>query len=99
MNDYSSPSITVWRGFAFRWFGEFRADGRIWSGLVNSLVIAVAMMALPLAMGLAVFVADGHFSNHMRRMRELYAERRPGFLNLRRLAGPGPVRSRVPATA
>lgn len=53
VNDYSPPSITVWRGFTLRWFGEFWADARMWSGLVNSLVIAVAVMALALPMGLA----------------------------------------------
>lgn len=53
VNDYSPPSITVWKGFTLRWFSEFWADARMWSGLVNSLVIAVAVMALALPMGLA----------------------------------------------
>lgn len=53
VNDYSPPSITVWRGFTLRWFSEFWADARMWSGLVNSLVIAAAVMALALPMGLA----------------------------------------------
>lgn len=53
VNDYSPPSITVWRGFTLRWFSEFWADARMWSGLVNSLIIAGAVMALALPMGLA----------------------------------------------
>ncbi|WP_413872589.1 ABC transporter permease [Albidovulum sp.] len=53
VNDYSPPSITVWQGFTFRWFSEFWGDARMWSGLVNSLVIAAAVMALALPMGLA----------------------------------------------
>lgn len=53
VNDYSPPSITVWKGFTLRWFGEFWADARMWSGLVNSALIAVSVMALALPMGLA----------------------------------------------
>ena len=45
-NAYSPPSVTVWRGFTLRWFSEFRADEGMWPGLVNSLVIAVSVMAL-----------------------------------------------------
>lgn len=53
VNDYSPPSITVWQGFTLRWFSEFWGDARMWSGLVNSLIIAVAVMALALPMGLS----------------------------------------------
>lgn len=53
VNDYSPPSITVWQGFTLRWFAEFWGDARMWSGLVNSLLIAAAVMALALPMGLS----------------------------------------------
>ncbi len=53
VNSYSPPSITIWQGFTLRWFAEFWADARMWSGLVNSLLIAVAVMALALPMGLS----------------------------------------------
>ncbi len=53
VNDYSPPSITVWQGFTLRWFSEFWGDARMWSGLVNSLIIALAVMALALPMGLS----------------------------------------------
>lgn len=52
-NDYSPPSITVWRGFTLRWFDDLRGDARIWSGLANSVVIAGAVIALSLPMGLS----------------------------------------------
>ena len=35
-NDFSPPSVTVWKGFTFRWFGELAADTRMWTGVVNS---------------------------------------------------------------
>jgi spermidine/putrescine transport system permease protein len=52
-NAYSPPSVTVWHGFSLRWFGELWADDRMWSGLRNSVVIALAVIALSLPMGLA----------------------------------------------
>ncbi|MBW4975185.1 ABC transporter permease [Roseovarius mucosus] len=52
-NAYSPPSVTVWQGFTLGWFGELWADARMWSGLRNSLIIAGAVIALALPMGLA----------------------------------------------
>ncbi|MFG6083144.1 ABC transporter permease [Paracoccus litorisediminis] len=53
VNDYSPPSITVWKGFTLRWFSALWQDARMWSGLANSLMIAGAVVALSLPMGLA----------------------------------------------
>lgn len=53
VNDYSPPSITTWRGFTLRWFTELWQDARMWSGLANSLLIAAAVIALSLPMGLS----------------------------------------------
>jgi spermidine/putrescine transport system permease protein len=57
-NDFSPPSITVWRGFTLRWFGELATDTRMWTGLLNSLVIAglVIVMALPIGLAGAFLV-------------------------------------------
>ncbi len=52
-NAYSPPSITVWQGFTLHWFSELAADERMWTGLRNSLVIAAAVIAISLPMGLA----------------------------------------------
>lgn len=52
-NDYSPPSVTVWKGFTFKWFGELAADGRMWSGLVNSVLIAALVIVIALPLGLA----------------------------------------------
>lgn len=52
-NDFSPPSVTVWRGFTFRWFGELAEDTRMWTGLLNSVVIAVMVIAIALPIGLA----------------------------------------------
>ena len=52
-NDFSPPSITVWRGFTLRWFGELADDTRMWTGLVNSLLVAALVIAMALPLGLA----------------------------------------------
>jgi len=52
-NDFSTPSVTVWRGFTLKWFAVLAEDSRMWSGLVNSLIIAVVVIAVSLPLGLA----------------------------------------------
>jgi spermidine/putrescine transport system permease protein len=52
-NDYPQPSVTVWRGFTLKWFGELAQDQRMWSGLVNSIIIAVCVILIALPQGLA----------------------------------------------
>lgn len=52
-NEFSTPSVTVWRGFTLKWFGVLFEDTRMWSGLVNSLIIAVGVILVSLPLGLA----------------------------------------------
>ena len=52
-NDFSPPSVTVWRGFTLKWFGELAEDERMWTGLLNSIAIAVMVIAIALPIGLA----------------------------------------------
>ncbi len=52
-NDFDTPSVTVWRGATLKWFGVLAQDTRMWSGLINSFIIAVAVIAVSLPLGLA----------------------------------------------
>ncbi len=52
-NEFSTPSVTVWRGFTLKWFAVLAADTRMWSGLVNSFIIATAVILVSLPIGLA----------------------------------------------
>ena len=52
-NDFDTPSVTVWRGFTLKWFGVLAQDTRMWSGLINSFIIATAVIAVSLPLGLA----------------------------------------------
>nr|WP_249306269.1 ABC transporter permease [Rhodobacter capsulatus] len=53
VNACSPPSVTVWQGFTLHWLAELGSDTRMWSGLRNSILIAAAVIALSLPMGLA----------------------------------------------
>lgn len=61
--------------------------------LVDTFRAATGMMfrCAPLVpqMALAEFIAEGHFATHLRRMRDLYGERRDQFLSAARKAGAG----------
>ena len=52
-NEFSTPSVTVWRGFTLKWFAVLADDTRMWSGLVNSFIIATAVILVSLPLGLA----------------------------------------------
>ena len=48
----------------------------------NAMALVFRSMPVAPQMALADFIADGHFANHLRRMRELYSERRARFLEV-----------------
>ena len=52
-NEFSPPSVTIWRGFTFKWFGVLAQDTRMWQGLINSIVIAVGVILISMPLGLA----------------------------------------------
>ena len=52
-NAYEYPSVTQWRGWTLKWFGELAADERILVGLKNSFVVAIGVIAVSLPLGLS----------------------------------------------
>ncbi|MEJ1161540.1 ABC transporter permease [Prosthecomicrobium sp. N25] len=52
-NAYPYPSVTQWKGFTLSWFPALFHDERLIQGLVNSIVIALGVIALSLPFGLA----------------------------------------------
>lgn len=52
-NNFSPPSVTVWRGFTLKWFGVLAQDTRMRHGLVNSIMIAIGVIAISMPLGLA----------------------------------------------
>ncbi len=52
-NAYEYPSVTQWRGWTLKWFGELANDQRMLQGLWNSILVAVGVVCLSLPLGLA----------------------------------------------
>lgn len=52
-NEFSPPSVTIWRGFTLKWFGVLAQDTRMWQGLINSVIIAVGVILVSMPLGLA----------------------------------------------
>lgn len=52
-NAYPYPSVTQWKGFTLQWFPALFNDARLMQGLINSLVVAVGVIAISLPCGLA----------------------------------------------
>lgn len=52
-NTSSIPQVTPWEGFTFKWFGELFADGQMWDGLLNSVIVAffVVVISVPIGLG------------------------------------------------
>jgi spermidine/putrescine transport system permease protein len=59
-NDDRFPSITPWRGFTLRWFGELFADAQMGDAVVNSIIIGagVIVVAVPIGFGAALLVTS-----------------------------------------
>jgi spermidine/putrescine transport system permease protein len=51
-NSSAIPQVTPWKGFTFNWFGELFADNQMWSGLINSLIVAFFVVAISVPIGL-----------------------------------------------
>lgn len=52
-NAYDYPSVTQWRGWTFKWFGELANDDRILQGIWNSVIVALGVIVISLPLGLS----------------------------------------------
>jgi spermidine/putrescine transport system permease protein len=51
-NSSRFPTTTPWMGTTLKWFVELAADDRMWEGLVSSLLVGAAVVAISLPVGL-----------------------------------------------
>lgn len=52
-NAYDYPSVTQWRGWTLKWFGELARDQRILQGLWNSILVGIGVIAVSVPLGLS----------------------------------------------
>jgi len=52
-NAYDYPSVTQWRGWTLKWFGELARDERILQGLRNSVIVGIGVICVSIPLGLS----------------------------------------------
>src|SRR5690242_21867780 len=52
-NDNRLPSIYPWKGWTDRWFIELFNDQVMWTSFVNTMLVAVAVVAIAVPLGTA----------------------------------------------
>jgi len=62
----------------------------------NAMALVFRSMPLASQMALADFIVEGHFASHLRRMRELYTERRDRFFDAAERVGAGLLQAEIP---
>ena len=51
-NVSSIPQVSPWEGYTLKWFGALFVDRQMWEGLLNSLIVGVAVVAISVPVGL-----------------------------------------------
>ncbi len=65
-NDSKLPTIVPWKGFTWGWFQALFADQRMWNSFLNSLLVALAVVALSVPIGTAAAILINSVSGRMR---------------------------------
>ena len=65
-NDSKLPTIVPWKGFTWKWFGELWADQVMWGAFANSILVALAVVALAVPIGTAAAIVLNSISGKVR---------------------------------
>jgi spermidine/putrescine transport system permease protein len=65
-NDNRLPSIYPWKGWTDRWFIELVNDQVMWTSFINTIVVAVAVVAVALPLGTAGAILVNSISGKVR---------------------------------
>jgi spermidine/putrescine transport system permease protein len=65
-NDSKLPTIVPWRGLTWQWFNDLWADQVMWGAFVNSILVAVAVMAIAVPIGTAAAIVINSISGRFR---------------------------------
>jgi len=65
-NDSKLPTVAPWKGFTWRWFEELFADERMWKAFLNSILVALAVVALAVPIGTAAAILINSVSGRIR---------------------------------
>ena len=65
-NDSKLPTIIPWKGFTDRWFIELWNDNRIWGAIGNTMLVAIAVVAIAVPVGTAGAILVNSISGRVR---------------------------------
>jgi spermidine/putrescine transport system permease protein len=65
-NDSKLPTVAPWKGFTWTWFGDLWADQTLWGAFLNSIIVAVAVVALAVPIGTAAAIVLNSISGKFR---------------------------------
>ena len=65
-NDNRLPSVYPWKGWTTRWFIDLFNDGVMWNALANTVVVALAVVALAVPLGTAGAILINSISGKVR---------------------------------
>ncbi|MCW6510526.1 ABC transporter permease [Lichenifustis flavocetrariae] len=66
VNNSRFPSIYPWVGLTGRWFGELWSDQQMWRALLNTVLVAVAVVVLSVPIGTAAALLINSVQSRMR---------------------------------
>ncbi len=70
-NDNKLPSVYPWKGFTDRWFIDLMNDEVMWTSLLNTIVVALAVVAIAVPLGTAGAILVNSIAGRVRAV--LYA--------------------------
>ncbi len=65
-NDSKLPTVAPWKGFTWAWFGDLWADQTMWGAFLNSIIVALAVVALAVPIGTAAAIVLNSISGKYR---------------------------------
>lgn len=65
-NDSKLPTVAPWKGFTWFWFQELWADETMWGAFLNSILVALAVVALAVPIGSSAAILLNSISGRYR---------------------------------
>lgn len=65
-NDSKLPTVAPWKGFTWLWFQELWADQTMWGAFLNSILVALAVVALAVPIGSSAAILLNSISGRYR---------------------------------
>jgi len=66
LNDSRFPSVYPWVGFTSRWFVDLFSDGRMWHAVLNTVLVAAAVVIISVPIGTAGAILIGGINPRFR---------------------------------